>query len=99
MRVAFASMAWNTGSPFHQQFLPCFEAEDSTAGDLLHCGISKEPSSAVGQNAKYSRRAHVFRSTPNIGHSTARLARSFRADCVAKVIEQFESTLCACARF
>src|SRR5262245_11934350 len=36
-------------APFHQQFLPCFEAEDSTAGDLLHCGISKEPLSAVGQ--------------------------------------------------
>jgi hypothetical protein len=35
---------------FHQQFLPCFEAEDSTAGDLPHCGISKEPLSAVGQN-------------------------------------------------
>src|SRR5262249_15950286 len=33
---------------FHQQFLPCFEAEGSTAGDLLHCGISKEPLSAVG---------------------------------------------------
>src|SRR5262245_66577046 len=30
-------------APFHQQFLPCFEAEDSTTGDLLHCGISKEP--------------------------------------------------------
>jgi hypothetical protein len=35
-------------APFHQQFLPCFEAEDSTAGDLLHCGISKEPLSAMG---------------------------------------------------
>src|SRR5262249_26708421 len=35
-------------APFHQQFLPCFEAEDSTAGNLLHCGISKEPLSAVG---------------------------------------------------
>src|SRR5262249_4795308 len=35
-------------APFHQQFLPCFEAEDSTAGDLLHCGISKEPLSAYG---------------------------------------------------
>src|SRR5215813_7042561 len=35
---------------FHQQFLPCFEAEDSTAGDLLHCGISKEPLSAVGHS-------------------------------------------------
>jgi hypothetical protein len=34
--------------PFHQRFLPCFEAEDSTAGDLLHCGISKEPLSALG---------------------------------------------------
>jgi hypothetical protein len=30
-------------------------------------------------NAKYSRRAHVFRSTLNIRHSTARLARPFRA--------------------
>ena len=30
-------------APFHQQFLPCSEAEDSTAGDLLHCGISKKP--------------------------------------------------------
>ena len=27
-------------------------AHSATAGDLLHCGISKEPSSAVGQNAK-----------------------------------------------
>src|SRR5262249_16004574 len=35
-------------APFHQQFLPCFEAEDRTAGGLLHCGISKEPLSAVG---------------------------------------------------
>src|SRR5262249_41038577 len=35
-------------APFHQQFLPCFEAEDSTAGDLLHCGTSKKPLSAVG---------------------------------------------------
>src|SRR5262249_58047318 len=31
-----------------RQFLPCFEAEDSTEGGLLHCGISKEPLSAVG---------------------------------------------------
>src|SRR5262249_2405760 len=38
----------NELTPFHQQFLPCFDAEDSTAGDLLHCGISKEPLSAVG---------------------------------------------------
>src|SRR5215472_15221244 len=36
-------------APFHQQFLPCFEAEDSTAGNLLHCGITKEPLSAVDQ--------------------------------------------------
>src|SRR5262249_8099739 len=35
-------------APFHQQFLPCFEVEDSTAGDLLHCGISTEPLSAMG---------------------------------------------------
>src|SRR5262249_59724501 len=35
-------------APFHQQFLPCSEAEDSTAEDLLHCGISKEPLSAMG---------------------------------------------------
>jgi hypothetical protein len=35
-------------APFHQQFLPCFEAEDSTAGDLLHCGISKEPLPVIG---------------------------------------------------
>jgi hypothetical protein len=32
---------------FHQQILPCFEPDDSTAGDLLHCGISKEPLSAM----------------------------------------------------
>jgi hypothetical protein len=37
-------------SRLHQQFLPCFEAEDSTARDLLHCGISKKPLSAVGQS-------------------------------------------------
>src|SRR5262249_44825457 len=36
-------------APFHQQFLPCFEAEDSTAGDLLHCGISGPSMSALGQ--------------------------------------------------
>jgi putative ABC transport system substrate-binding protein len=41
-------------APFHQQFLPCFEAQDSTAGDLPHCGISKEPSSAVG-HSRHSR--------------------------------------------
>jgi hypothetical protein len=34
---------------FHHQLFPCFEAEDSTAGDLPHCGISKEPLSALGQ--------------------------------------------------
>ena len=33
---------------FTSNFLPYFGAEDSTAGDLLHCGISKEPLSAVG---------------------------------------------------
>src|SRR5262245_7714799 len=37
-------------APFHQQFLPCFEAEDSTAGDLLHCGISKGRLSAMGHD-------------------------------------------------
>src|SRR5262245_50198777 len=36
-------------TPFHQQILPCFEAEDTTAGELLHCGISTEPLSALGQ--------------------------------------------------
>src|SRR5262249_47092905 len=36
-------------APFHQQFLSCFEAEDSTGGGLPHCGISKEPLSALGQ--------------------------------------------------
>src|SRR5262249_55876519 len=40
-------------APFHQQFLPCFEAEDSTAGDLLHCGISKKPLSAVGHFRRF----------------------------------------------
>ena len=30
-------------APFHRQFLPCCEGEDSTAGELLHCGIPKEP--------------------------------------------------------
>src|SRR5262249_28588549 len=35
-------------APFHQQFLPCFEAEDSTPGNLPHCGISKQPLSAMG---------------------------------------------------
>src|SRR5262249_31703284 len=39
-------------APFHQQFLPCFEAEDSTAGDLLHCGISIGPMSAMGQKRR-----------------------------------------------
>src|SRR5262249_5137114 len=37
-------------APFHQQFIPCFEAEDSIAGDLLHCGISKEPLSTMGHS-------------------------------------------------
>src|SRR5262245_61611338 len=41
-------------APFHQQFLPCFEAEDSTAGDLLHCGILKEYLSARG-HSRHSR--------------------------------------------
>jgi hypothetical protein len=49
-----AAMERDELAPFHQQFLPCFEAEDSTAGDLLHCGISKEPLSAVGQKLKGS---------------------------------------------
>jgi hypothetical protein len=35
-------------APFHQQLLPWFEAEDSTGGGLPHCGISKEPLSALG---------------------------------------------------
>src|SRR5262249_34700423 len=42
----------NELAPFRQQALPCFEAEDSTAGDLLHCGISKEPLSAVGHSRR-----------------------------------------------
>src|SRR5262249_6662859 len=45
-------------APFHQQFFPCFEAEDSIAGDLLHCGISKEPSSAVGQKRPTRSKPH-----------------------------------------
>jgi hypothetical protein len=57
-------------APFHQQFLPCFEAEDSTAGDLLHCGISKESLSAVGHERRSDRRwrpADVrFRQRPDL---------------------------------
>ena len=37
---------------FHQRFLPCFEAEDTTAGDLLHCGISVPSMSASGQKRR-----------------------------------------------
>src|SRR5262245_33599715 len=40
-------------APFHQQFLPCFEAEDSTAGDLLHCGISGPSMTAMGQTRSF----------------------------------------------
>ena len=46
----------------------------------------------MGQNAKYSRRAKVFRSTPNIRHSTARLVRQFRAITGREHIQQ---TMCA----
>src|SRR5262249_19604749 len=44
-------------APFHQQFFPCFEAEDSTAGDLLHCGISGASMSAMGQTRAGQARA------------------------------------------
>jgi hypothetical protein len=37
---------------FHQQILPCFEPDDSTAGDLLHCGISIRPMSAAGHERR-----------------------------------------------
>src|SRR5262245_39405199 len=46
-------------APFHQQFLPCFEGEDSTAEDLLHCGISTRLRSARGQTRpSWPRRPH-----------------------------------------
>src|SRR5262249_41783647 len=38
----------NELAPFHRQFLPCFEAEDSIAGDLPHCGISAPSMTALG---------------------------------------------------
>src|SRR5262249_10854780 len=55
-------------APFHQQFLPCFKAEDSTAGDLLHCGISKELLSAVGQTLpiRHDRDARPMSASPPI---------------------------------
>src|SRR5262245_30957404 len=37
-------------APFHQQFLPCFQPEDTTAGNLLHCGISIRPMSESGHS-------------------------------------------------
>jgi hypothetical protein len=46
-------------APFHQQFIPCFEAEDSIAGDLLHCGISKEPLSTMGHSVIAAKRRFV----------------------------------------
>jgi hypothetical protein len=34
---------------FQSQRLPCFRPEDTTAGNLLHCGISIPPMTAKGQ--------------------------------------------------
>jgi len=45
-------------APFHRQFLPCFEDEDSTAGDLPHCGISHERLSALGQQRTKRSKPH-----------------------------------------
>src|SRR5262245_19374847 len=43
---------------FTARCLPCFATEDSTAGDLLHCGISKEPLSAVGHQPPKRSKPH-----------------------------------------
>jgi hypothetical protein len=41
--------------------------------------------SELGQKAKYSRRANVFRFAPESGHRAMQSACPFRADSVAKV--------------
>ena len=43
-------------APFQWQCLPCFQPEDTTARDLLHCGISSGLIVAMGQ----SRRIRTF---------------------------------------
>src|SRR5258708_37869083 len=46
------------------------------------CGgreVTRVPTAIPGQNRKGSDRAHVFRSAPSNGHSSARLARRFKA--------------------
>src|SRR5262245_16019521 len=55
---------------FHQQFLPCFEAEDSTAADLLHCGISSGLRAATGSIAtdRHTRDAHAMSALPPIAY-------------------------------
>src|SRR5262245_25795568 len=35
-------------TPFQWECLPCFQPEDTTAGGLLHCGISAPSMSALG---------------------------------------------------
>jgi hypothetical protein len=39
-------------APFQWQCLPCFQPEDTTAGDLLHCGISSDLMVAMGQTRR-----------------------------------------------
>src|SRR5262249_61740934 len=68
-------------APFHQQFLPCFEAEDSTAEDLLHCGISKEPLSAVGHQRPVDTPAVVARCPLRSKSRQANACFSMSASC------------------
>src|SRR5262249_51145929 len=65
-------------APIHQQFLPCFEAEDSTPGNLPHCGISKQPLSAMGHQRLTPSKPH-YGSCPlcsESGQIAGRLATS-----------------------
>src|SRR5262245_31957842 len=60
---------------FTERCLPCFEAEDSTPADLLHCGIPKEPLSAVGHERQIDRLATwaalPLRPRKRVGHQDA----------------------------
>jgi hypothetical protein len=47
---------------------------------LLRCESLDPPMSQLGQNAKYSLRADVFRSTPKTGHRSMQSACPFRAN-------------------
>ena len=63
---------------------PALDVKSRRGRSSVHRGMSIRPMTAWGQTEKSSRRANVFRSAPNIGHSSASLIGLFGADCVAK---------------